>query len=281
MTSLGAPGSRSGGGLHAQLVDALGRRIAHGDLPVGGIVSPERVEAEYEVSRTVVREALRTLEVLGMIRPRHKVGTTVQPQESWALLNPQVIAWRADGPDADTQLAELLTLREALEPAAARIAALSARQVLVETLREHLEQMRAAYERRNRSAFVSADTGFHRTVLEGADNAVLSQLVQTLIATLHARYSDRRQFFTTDTAASLERHDQVVQAIAAMDPAAAEAAAVSLVRASRVEVLGSEPAVEVLGSEPAVEVLGSTPAVEVLDSTPAVEILGYEPAQER
>ncbi|MET7337393.1 FCD domain-containing protein [Nonomuraea sp. NPDC005650] len=243
MTSLGAPGARPGG-LHAQLVDALGRRIAHGDLPVGSLVSPERVESEYEVSRTVVREALRSLEVLGMVRPRHKVGTTVQPQESWALLNPQVIAWRADGPDADTQLGELLTLREALEPAAAGIAALGGREAIVGTLREHLRGMRDAYERRSRSAFVSADTGFHRTVLRGAGNAVLSQLGQTLIATLHARYSDRHQFFTADTAASLDRHERVVEAIAAMDPAAAQAAAASLVRASRVEVLGSAPARE-------------------------------------
>ncbi|MEW1841797.1 FCD domain-containing protein [Nonomuraea angiospora] len=111
-------------------------------------------------------------------------------------------------------------------------------------VREYLRDMRDAYGRRSRSAFVSADTGFHRTVLRGADNAVLSRLVQTLIATLHARYSDRHQFFTADTAASLDRHEQVVEAIAAMDPAAARAAAAALVRASRVEVLGSAPAWE-------------------------------------
>ncbi|MEV0383180.1 FCD domain-containing protein [Nonomuraea sp. NPDC050643] len=243
MISLEPPGSRSGG-LHARLVDALGMRIAHGDLPVGGLVSPEHVEAEYEVSRSVVREALRTLQVLGMVRPRHKVGTTVQPQASWALLDPQVIAWRSDGPDADIQLAELLTLREALEPAAARIAATRAQDTLVETLDERLATMREAYERRNRPAFASADTAFHRALLDGAGNAVLSQLGQTLIATLHARYSERRRFFTDDTATSLERHADIVRAVAAPDPAGAESAATALVRASRVEVLGPDPAWE-------------------------------------
>jgi DNA-binding FadR family transcriptional regulator len=225
-------------------VEALGRRIAHGDFPVGGVISPEGIGAEYEISRPVVREALRTLEVLGMVRPRHKVGTTVQPQAKWALLNPQVISWRADGPDADTQLSELMALREAVEPAAAKIAALHSGEMLVTGLHEHLGKMRVAYEQRNRAAFVTADTAFHRTMLEGADNAVLSQLVQTLIATLHARYSDRHQLFTSDTAASLERHEHVIQAIADLDPAAAEAAALSLVRATRVEVLGNESALE-------------------------------------
>jgi DNA-binding FadR family transcriptional regulator len=228
------------GSLHAQLVDALGRRIAGSELAVGDVVSRDRLEVEYDVSRSVVREALRTLEELGMVRSRHKVGTLVHPRTAWALLNPRVIAWRADSADADVQLGELLTLREAVEPVAARLAAQHAGPELADGLREHLGAMRSAYAARSRSAFVAADTAFHRTMLEGSANAVLSQLVQTLVATLHARYSDRRQLFTSDTAASLDRHDRVVQAIAGLDPAAAEASAATLVRATRVEVLGSQ-----------------------------------------
>ncbi|WBQ08400.1 hypothetical protein [Kribbella sp. CA-293567] len=71
-------------------------------------------------------------------------------------------------------------------------------------------------------------------------DAVLSQLVQTLLATLHARYSDHHQLFTSDTPASLQRHERVVEVIAARGSKAAEAAATALVRASRVEVLGPE-----------------------------------------
>ncbi|WP_328459258.1 FadR/GntR family transcriptional regulator [Streptomyces sp. NBC_00448] len=254
MKSFGSPGARANG-LHAQLMDALGRRIARGDLPVGSVISPEQIGAEFEVSRSVVREALRALEILGMIRPRHKAGTTIQPQAGWALLDPQVIDWRADGPDADAQLGELMALREAVEPAAARITAGQGDQVLVEGLHGALARMREAYERRSRAAFVEADTAFHRTMLEGAANAVFSQLVQTLLATLHARYSDRRQLFTDDTADSLERHERVVLAIAARDPEAAAAASVALVRATGVEVLDGAPPAQrslpALGSQPA------------------------------
>lgn len=138
------------------------------------------------------------------------------------------------------QLGELLTLREAVEPVAARLAAQHAGPALADELREHLRAMRSAYADRDRSGFVAADTAFHRTMLEGSANAVLSQLVQTLVATLHARYSDRRQLFTADTGASLDRHERVVQAIADLDPAGAEASAALLVRATRVEVLGSQ-----------------------------------------
>jgi DNA-binding FadR family transcriptional regulator len=240
LTSFGSPGARPNG-LHARLLDALGRRIAQGDLPVGSVISPDRIGADYEVSRSVVREALRALEILGMVRPRHKAGTTIRPQSSWALLDPQVIAWRADGPDADVQLGELMALREAVEPAAARITARQGAEPLVTGLHEALTGMREAYLRRNRGAFIEADTAFHRIMLEGAANAVFSQLVQTLLATLHARYSDRRQLFTDDTAASLEHHERVVLAIAAHDPEAAAAAALALVRATGVEVLGGAP----------------------------------------
>lgn len=211
---------------------------------MGSVISPDQIGTDYEVSRSVVREALRALEILGMIRPRHKAGTTIQPKAAWALLNPQVIAWRADGPDADIQLGELMALREAVEPAAAKMTALLGEETLVVRLREHVKRMRDAYQQRSRAAFVEADTAFHRTMLEGANNAVFSQLVQTLMATLHARYSDRRQLFTTDTAASLERHELVIQAIAAHDPSAAEAASLSLVHATRVEVLENAPALE-------------------------------------
>jgi DNA-binding FadR family transcriptional regulator len=239
LTIFGAPGAARVSGLHAQVMDALGRRIARGELPVGSVISPEQIGAEYEVSRSVVREALRALEILGMVRPRQKAGTTIQPQAAWALLDSQVIAWRAEGPDADTQLAELLALREAVEPAAARTTALHGQVELVAALHAHLSAMRAAFGQRDRTAFVTADTAFHRTMIEGAGNAVFSQLVQTLMATLHARYSDRRRLFTDDTAASLLRHDQVVRAIAGKDPRAAEAAALALVRATGVEVLGA------------------------------------------
>src|SRR5262245_63226077 len=109
-----------------------------------------------------------------MVRSRHKVGTLVQPRAAWALLNPRVIGWRADGPDADVQLGELLTLREAVEPVAARLAAQHAGPVLADGLRTQLAAMRTAYAARNRSGFVAADTAFHRTMLEGSANAVLS-----------------------------------------------------------------------------------------------------------
>ncbi|HEX3790317.1 MAG TPA: FCD domain-containing protein [Pseudonocardiaceae bacterium] len=224
------------GGLHAHVVDILGGRIAHGDLPAGSVLSTERIEQEHGVSRSVVREVLRTLTGLGMVRPRHRIGTIVLPVSSWNLLDPQVIAWRDGGPDAREQLKELLTLREALEPVAAQRTAASDDGSTARTLREQLDRMTAAYHAGRSGDFGTADTAFHEALLRGAHNHALSQLVQTVLATLRARYSSHRMF-SEDTASSLILHQQLVEAIAAGDPATAEEVSRTLVRAARVEVL--------------------------------------------
>lgn len=225
------------GGLHARVVDAIGSRIATGELAPGSVLSTERIEQDHGVSRSVVREVLRTLTGLGMVQPRHRVGTTVLPVASWNLLDPRVITWRATGPDSRRQLGELLTLREALEPMAARSAAAGRDDETTRTLREALAGMTTAFEDGKPHDFATADTAFHEALLRGAHNDVLSQLVQTVLATLRARYAGHRPF-NDETAASLDRHRELVDAVAAGDLAAAEAASRALVREARAEVLG-------------------------------------------
>jgi DNA-binding FadR family transcriptional regulator len=225
------------GGLHTQVVDAIGSRIATGELPPGSVLSTERIEQDHGVSRSVVREVLRTLTGLGMVQPRHRIGTTVLQVASWNLLDPRVIAWRAAGPDSRRQLGELLTLREALEPVAAQCAAAGRDEETVRTLREQLARMTTAFHDGKPHDFATADTGFHEALLRGAHNDVLSQLVQTVLATLRARYAGHRSF-SGETAESLDRHRELVDAVAAGDQAAAEAASRALVREARAEVLG-------------------------------------------
>ena len=66
--------------------------IVHGrpDLVID-VLNVEAVRERFGVSRTVVRETLRTLGALGLVRAKSKVGTQVNPSSSWALLNPAVI----------------------------------------------------------------------------------------------------------------------------------------------------------------------------------------------
>jgi len=226
-----------GGGLHARIVDEIGRQIAQGVLSPGTILSTERLEQDHGVSRSVIREVLRTLTGLGMLQPRHRVGTTVLDLSSWKLLDPQVILWRDGGPDSRRQLAELLTLREALEPLAARQTAAGDDGSVAEQMDLHLTHMRTALDEGKTGEFATADAAFHEALLRGAHNDALSQLVQTLLAALHARYTSHRPF-SDDTPSSLDRHHDLVEAVRAGDAAVAEAISRALVHAARIEVLG-------------------------------------------
>src|SRR5699024_543938 len=112
--------------LHGDILSTLGAEIAGGSLQAGDVLTLAGLEERFGVSRTVVREAMRILESLGMVSAKRRVGLTVQPVASWSVLDPQVIAWRLSGAGGAEQLRSLTQLRVALEPTAARLAAQTA-----------------------------------------------------------------------------------------------------------------------------------------------------------
>ncbi|MGO3758890.1 MAG: FadR/GntR family transcriptional regulator, partial [Agrococcus casei] len=85
------------------MLDDLGVRIASGEVAAGSVLTLAQLEEHYEVSRTVIREAVRVLEAKQMLVSRRRVGVTVQQPELWSNLDAQLIRWRLDGPQADQQ----------------------------------------------------------------------------------------------------------------------------------------------------------------------------------
>ncbi len=77
----------------------------------------------FGVSRTVLREALRTLTSKGLIESRPRVGTRVRPKPAWNLLDADVLDWYSRvAPQMDFAL-KLQEMREMIEPYAAGLAA--------------------------------------------------------------------------------------------------------------------------------------------------------------
>ena len=114
-------------GLHGGVLDDLGSRIASADLAEGTVLTLAHLESEYGASRTVVREAVRVLESMGMLASRRRVGITVQPRARWDELDPKVIRWTLAGPARQEHLAALMELRVAVERALYRLRNLGAR----------------------------------------------------------------------------------------------------------------------------------------------------------
>ncbi|AXI79757.1 FadR/GntR family transcriptional regulator [Peterkaempfera bronchialis] len=168
--------SSRGRGLHGQLVQQLGQMIVSGDLGADRPLVPEEIGQRFEVSRTVVRESLRVLEAKGLVSARPNVGTRVRPVSDWNLLDPDIIEWRAFGPQRDDQRRELFELRWAIEPLAARLAAGHGREDVQQRLVDMAEIMGHAVAQADPVTFARADAEFHALVLQLAGNRMLEHL---------------------------------------------------------------------------------------------------------
>lgn len=212
-------------GLHGQVVDTLGGRIVGGQVGLGETIDLDALEREFGVSRTVVREAVKVLEAKGLLEARPKRGTVVRPREEWNLLDPEVVGWCFEqGPDVRFLFA-LNEIRQIVEPAAARLAAGRASPEHVAALRDAFAALRA--DRGDIEASTEDDVAFHRVILAAAGNELLVRVGALIEAGLRGR--DRIAFAHDWDTDYLDRHGDVVEAIAAGDGARAEAAMKRLV----------------------------------------------------
>jgi GntR family galactonate operon transcriptional repressor len=205
--------------LHAQIVDALVRIIASGELAPGSLLPTEpEMSARFGVSRSVVREALRLVDAKGLIEVRHGSGTRVASPERWDPLDPAVLAvLSARGPSAAI-LHDLLEARTIIE---CEVAALAAERVDTRdlaALEAALVIMRGALDDPPR--FVVGDSGFHLGLLHAARNRVLERMTQPMHELLS--YSQA----LTDAipgvlARALADHEAIAVTVRRRDPAAA------------------------------------------------------------
>lgn len=205
-------------GLHGQVVDTLGRRIVQGELTPGTVIDVERLERDLEVSRTVVREAIKVLTAKGLLDARPRLGTYVRPRSDWNLLDSDVMTWReTDEPD-DRLFHELDEVRQVVEPYGARLAAQRRTDADLAAIAAALEDMRTtAYE--DLEGHIAADLAFHRAVLAATQNELLERLEVVLEPALRLR--DRLAFSAHHDDAFLDAHAAVYTAIEKADPTGA------------------------------------------------------------
>lgn len=226
-TDLGRVGRRAAGsrgrGLHGQLVQQLGQMIVSGDLGADRPLVPEEIGQRFEVSRTVVRESLRVLEAKGLVSARPNVGTRVRPVSDWNLLDPDIIEWRAFGPQRDDQRRELAELRWTIEPLAARLAAGHGREDVQQRLSDMVEIMGHALAQGDAVTFSRADTEFHSLLIQLAGNRMLEHLSGIVAAALQVSGAPAISCDRPGESC-LAHHARIVEALAAGDAPAAEAA---------------------------------------------------------
>ena len=110
--------------VHGNTLDLLGQRIVSAQYPCGSSLQPEQALCnELGVSRTVIREVVKSLVAKGLLSTGPKVGTRVLPEEHWNWFDPDVVAWQSKVGLTNEFLRDLQELRRVVEPAGVRLAA--------------------------------------------------------------------------------------------------------------------------------------------------------------
>src|SRR6476660_9548269 len=172
-------------GLHGSVVHEIGVRILEGELKPGDTLPDNGSLAEPEVSRTVVREAIKVLAAKGLVESRPKTGTRVRPRSDWNLLDPDVLAWQLKAGPTREFLEDALELRRMIEPGAARLAAARATDEEIEALEQALAAMREA---KDIDAWIEPDVLFHSILVRAARNELLERLSPIVSAMLRTLF---------------------------------------------------------------------------------------------
>mgnify|MGYP001251308046 CR=1 FL=1 len=206
---------------HDLVAHGIGHSIMQGRYPVGSVLPGDAELMQFfGVSRTALREALKTLAAKGLIESKTKVGTRVLGREKWNMFDADILEWHLQlGVDAKF-LGWLFEIRQALEPLACATAALRRSPEQLERMREALDGM--ASSRDDRKGFTKADLDFHQTILEASGNPFLQSIGSVIGAALAASFDVSSPVSSEERFAIGMRHHQAVfEAIDRQDPAGA------------------------------------------------------------
>ncbi len=189
---------------------SLRSAIEAGDLPVGAKLSSEAaLGARFGVSRSVIREALRSCAALGLTRTETGRGTFVIAEQATADL--------VLGSFSST---DLLEARPHIEGPVARLAAERRTSADLERLESLMEAMRTEDDA---GAWVELDTTFHLAIAGAGGNGVFIKVIADIRDAM-GRQSETVNLVSGRRRASEAEHQQIVAAIEARDPTAAESA---------------------------------------------------------
>jgi GntR family galactonate operon transcriptional repressor len=205
--------------LFAHVVETLGKRIVKGDLDPD-LPFPKEADLglEFGASRSVIREAVKSLAARGLLASQTKTGIRVLEPIHWNLLDAEVLNWRFSTMPPAQFYGELFEIRQMIEPKAARLAALRASNAEIVKIGEALGAMKAAV--RDNVSGIDADLLFHRSILAASHNALLLQMGNLIAVGLFIAHRISSESF----AVFLPMHETVYDAIVRRDAKAANEA---------------------------------------------------------
>lgn len=197
--------------LSYRVTQELGRAIVCGDF---GPDDPFPTEAElclkFGVSRTAVREAVKMLSAKGLVGSKPRQGIRILSEETWNILDPDLLRWSLEGNPTRLVLKEFFQMRIAIEPEAAALGARFARPEHRQAIEDALDRMR---ESDGESALArAADVDFHIAILYSTENRFYIRMRDFIRTALDVsiRFTTAE---TEDYAVTIDAHAKVYRAI--------------------------------------------------------------------
>ena len=226
------------GTMSAQVARILGTRIVGGQYQPGDTLPIESdLCAQFGVSRTTIREAIKSLAGKRLIDVQPKVGTRVLPFADWNLLDREVLTWRLQTQFDAKIVEDIFEMRLCFEPRACYLAAENCSAEDLRVITRKFEKLKQTIQNRDEWQIAAqAELDFHITVINLSRNGMFVTIGSAIKAALRVSSEVllKNAVLPEDY---LDLYGNVLARIIARQPAQAEAAMSVLLQSSRARVL--------------------------------------------
>lgn len=195
-----------------QIIGVIKRQISEGKIKPGDKIPGERTLSElFHVSRTSIRQALKALDVLGVLDIRHGSATSLNKDISNLLINPlkfMSILYNVEIP-------ELFEARKTIEVELARKAAIHVTEEDIDIMKQCLDK--AEENINNPDIFLYSEKNFHECIFTASRNRILSAMINSLNTLLIGSRQESIKTFV-DLRDSYNQHLAIFKAIEKRNP---------------------------------------------------------------
>ena len=220
--------------LHEQVAKTLSLSIIRRELEPGSLIPNEdELCQQFDVSRTVIREAIRIMDARGLVEVRPRIGTRICPPSKWALTDPTLLHWQLESAPDFKLIQNLFELRNMIEPMVAKLTTQRASD-------EEIEHICAVFDEMKNSAtideHIQADLRLHLAIVDACGNKLVCSPLRPLIE--NTLGSSFRLFIRSLEKArlSLPLHEAIINAIKNRDPEGAATAVRTMLESSAEDV---------------------------------------------
>lgn len=200
--------------VYEQVIQEIKKKIKNGELKKGDKLPSERELAEsLSVSRTSVREAIRALEVIGLVESKHGAGNYIRTSFEDSLFEPLSVMFMLQ----ESSPRETFDLRETLELQCAKLAAKNIEKEELELLTAILDRM---YIANTDEENLRLDVKFHYLIVKSSRNVLLINIIQVISQIMDEFIEKSRSKILTQQKSReglLKMHENLVRALKSGD----------------------------------------------------------------